>query len=71
MSSGDRMTRVCNCNNCHYASVDFECRRYPPRFRTDFGFRYAGVVQSGYPVGIVEFPRVQADWWCGEWRKIE
>lgn len=49
-----------SCNTCLHAGVDVDsavflyCRRYPP-------------APASYRGGAGQFPKVEPDWFCGEW----
>lgn len=60
------------CRVCFWATSDgrqLYCRRFPPRPHPVIVMTAKGPVQQAV---FANFPCVQGDWWCGEWkRKIE
>lgn len=47
------------CRSVGEGTVNYECRRFPPQIGDERGY------------GYVNFPDVQLDQWCGEWKPKE
>jgi hypothetical protein len=49
------------CNNCRWFDIDDRCRRYPP-------VQHVISNIEGIPVVVYEWPKVENNDYCGEWR---
>jgi hypothetical protein len=62
-----RITRPDRCENCKFHGISpdggsLDCRIRPPR--SQFVPAPGGQISQ-----LTHFPRVNIDWWCGEWKQ--